>query len=220
MDEQVSAQRARLEDEAEALVSAVAETDVTQEHSLWASFAEAATVEAFCRSWLALQCRMLGGVRAGMVLLGPADRGPFRPVAAWPEGRRNLKHLTKTAERTLAERRGLVSRGEPDEGEPQNGYYEIGYPIEVRGALHGAAVLEVASKSEAKLQGMMRQLHWGAAWLELLISGKRSRPKKKRANAFRRRLTWWPLPSGMRGFCLGDGVGDCRLFRVGGAWLG
>ena len=170
MDEQVSAQRARLEDEAEALVSAVAETDVTQEHSLWASFAEAATVEAFCRSWLALQCRMLGGVRAGMVLLGPADRGPFRPVAAWPEGRRNLKHLTKTAERTLAERRGLVSRGEADEGDPQNGHYEIGYPIEVRGALHGAAVLEVASKSEAKLQGMMRQLHWGAAWLELLFS--------------------------------------------------
>ena len=34
MDEQVSAQRARLEDEAEALVSAVAETNVTQEHSL------------------------------------------------------------------------------------------------------------------------------------------------------------------------------------------
>lgn len=170
MDEQVSTQRARLEDEAEALVSAVAETDVTQEHSLWASFAEAATVEAFCRSWLALQCRMMGGVRAGMVLLGPADRGPFRPVAAWPEGRRNLKHLTKTAERTLAERRGLVSRGEPVEGEPQDGHYEIGYPIEVRGALHGAAVLEITPKSEAKLQGMMRQLHWGAAWLELLFS--------------------------------------------------
>ncbi|MBH0199690.1 MAG: HlyD family efflux transporter periplasmic adaptor subunit [Nitrospira sp.] len=170
MDEQVSAQRARLEDEAEALVSAVADTDVTQEHSLWASFAEAATVEAFCRSWLALQCRMMGGVRAGMVLLGPADRGPFRPVAAWPEGRRNLKHLTKTAERTLAERRGLVARGEPAEGEPQDGHYEIGYPIEVRGALHGAAVLEITPKSEAKLQGMMRQLHWGAAWLELLFS--------------------------------------------------
>lgn len=170
MDEQVSTQRARLEDEAEALVSAVAETDVTQEHSLWASFAEAATVEAFCRSWLALQCRMMGGVRAGMVLLGPADRGPFRPVATWPEGRRNLKHLTKTAERTLAERRGFVVRGEPAEGEPQDGHYEIGYPIEARGALHGAAVLEITPKSEAKLQGMMRQLHWGAAWLELLFS--------------------------------------------------
>jgi hypothetical protein len=79
MDEQVSSQRASLQDEAAALASTVAQADVTQEHSLWTSFAEAATVEAFCRSWLALQCRMMGGVRAGMVLLGPADRGPFRP---------------------------------------------------------------------------------------------------------------------------------------------
>jgi RND family efflux transporter MFP subunit len=170
MDEQVSSQRASLQGEAEALISTVAQADVTQEQALWSSFAEASTVEAFCRSWLALQCRMIGGVRAGMVLLGPADRGPFRPVATWPEGRRNLKHLTKTAERTLADRRGLVLRGEPAEGETENGHYEIGYPIEARGSLHGATVLEVTPKSEAKLQGMMRQLHWGAAWLELLFS--------------------------------------------------
>lgn len=170
MDEQVSAQRADLQGEAEAMVAAVAQADVTEEHGLWTAFAEAATVDAFCRSWLALQCRMMGGVRAGMILLGPADRGPFRPVATWPEGRRNLKHLTKTAERTLAERRGLVSRAEPDEGQAQNGYYEIGYPIEARGSLHGAAVLEVTPKSEAKLQGMLRQLHWGSSWLELLFS--------------------------------------------------
>lgn len=170
MDERVGAQRAGLQDEAEALAATVVQADVTQEHALWTSFAEASTVEAFCRSWLALQCRMMGGVRAGMVLLGPSDRGPYRPVATWPEGCRTLKHLTKTAERTLAERRGFVSRGEPEEGETQNGHYEIGYPIEARGALHGAAVLEVSLKSETKLQGMMRQLHWGAAWLELLFS--------------------------------------------------
>ena len=170
MDEQVSAQCASLQGEAEALVSTAAQADVTQEHSLWTSFAEASTVEAFCQSWLALQCRLMGGVRAGMVFLGPADRGPFRPVATWPEGRRSLKHLTKTADRTLADRRRLVLRGEPAEGEAENGHYEIGYPIEARGSLYGATVLEVIPKSEAKLQGMMRQLHWGAAWLELLFS--------------------------------------------------
>ena len=170
MDEQVSSQRAILQDEGVALVSTVAQADVTQEHALWTSFAEASTVEAFCQSWLTLQCRMMGGVRAGTVFLGPADRGPFRPVATWPEGRRNLKHPTKTAERTIAGRRGLVARGESVAGETHNGHYEIGYPIEARGALHGATVLEVTPKSEATLQGMMRQLHWGAAWLELHFS--------------------------------------------------
>ncbi|MGE0642378.1 MAG: HlyD family efflux transporter periplasmic adaptor subunit [Nitrospira sp.] len=168
MDEQVSSQRTSLQEEE--LVSAKADTDGIPDDSLWAAFAEAGTVEAFCQNWLALQCRMMGGVRAGMVLLGSPDRGPFRPVAIWPEGFRQLKHLTKTAERTLAERRGLLSRGEPHDGEIQNGAYEIGYPVEVRGALHGAAVLEVVPTTGVKLQGMMRQLHWGAAWLELLFS--------------------------------------------------
>ena len=84
------------------------QVDVTQEQALWAAFAEASTIEAFCQSWLALQCQMMGGTQAGLVLLGPPDRGPFRPVATWPDHRRNLKHLSKTAERTLADRRGIL----------------------------------------------------------------------------------------------------------------
>lgn len=170
MDEDVSSQRASLADEAAAMASAMAQADVTQEHSLWASFTGASTVEAFCRSWLALQCRMIGGVRAGTVLLRTANRDPFRSLAVWPDSRRNLAHLKKTAERTLAERRGLVSRRDTADGDQESGLYEIGYPIEASGVLHGAVVLEVTPKSDAKLQGMMRQLHWGAAWLELLFA--------------------------------------------------
>lgn len=163
-------QRTIVQEEAAARTATLAQTDATQDSSLWTTFAEASTIEAFCRSWLALQCRMISGVQAGVVLIGPADRGPFRPVASWPEGLSNFKHLTKTAERTLAERRGLVVCGELAQGGKQSGPSEIGYPIEVRGVLHGAAVLEVAPKSGVELQGLMRQLHWGAAWLELLFS--------------------------------------------------
>ena len=141
------------------------------DHSLWTTFAEASTVESFCSSWLALQCRQISGVQAGVVLLGTADRGPYRLVTTWPDGRPNLKHLTKTAERTLTERRGVVSRGVGETyAESVGALCEIGYPIEVRGALHGAAVLEVLPASESQLQAMLRQLHWGAAWLELLFS--------------------------------------------------
>jgi RND family efflux transporter MFP subunit len=158
--------------EAAAQVMAESVQPVEQDHRLWATFAEAATVEAFCQSWLALQCGMIGGVRAGLVLLGPPDRGPYRSVATWPAGRRNLKHLTKTAERTLSERRGLLVKSEPDiaNGEQAADCYEVSYPIEVRGVLHGATVLEIPTLSDAKLKGAMRRLHWGAAWLELLFS--------------------------------------------------
>ncbi|MBS0182919.1 MAG: HlyD family efflux transporter periplasmic adaptor subunit [Nitrospira sp.] len=169
MDEQVSAQHAGLKGKAEALIATLAQAEATHDHVLWTAFAEAATVETFCRSWLALQCRLIEGVQAGVVLLGPVDRGPFCPVATWPEGLHNLQHLTNTIERTLGDRRCCVLPSESVDGKPLNRHYEIGCPVEVRGALHGAAVLEITSNSDVERQGMMRQLHWGAAWLELLF---------------------------------------------------
>src|SRR5438093_11488610 len=88
------------------------------ERALWSEFAEAQTAESFCRSWLALQCRMISGVSGGLLLLGAPDRGPFAPAAIWPSPRRNMKYLTRTAERALVERRGLLvrqeSNGTPD----------------------------------------------------------------------------------------------------------
>jgi len=174
MDSQTEAgrQASRRDAEAQVVAESVQSVEQDQEHRLWTTFAEAATVDAFCQSWLALQCGMIGGVRAGLVLLGPPDRGPFRPMATWPPGRRNLKHLTKTAERTLAERRGLLVKSEADAatGESPDDCYEVSYPIEVRGVLHGATVLEIPTRSDAKLKAAMRSLHWGAAWLELLFS--------------------------------------------------
>ena len=113
MDSQTEVEDEALRCEAEAPVADEFVQSAEQEQRLWTTFAEAATVETFCQSWLALQCGMIGGVRAGLLLLGPPDRGPFRPMATWPGGRRHLKHLTKTAEqyplrtsRTVGQGRG------------------------------------------------------------------------------------------------------------------
>ena len=195
MESQTEVERQAFLREAAAQVMAESVQSVEQDHRLWATFAEAATVEAFCQSWLALQCGMIGGVRAGLVLLGPPDRGPYRPVATWPAGRRNLKHLTKTAERTLAERRGLLVKSEPDiaNGEQAGDCYEVSYPIEVRGVLHGATVLEIPTRSDDKLKGAMRRLHWGAAWLELMFSREKVTAEiAARANGSSRRWSWSP----------------------------
>jgi multidrug resistance efflux pump len=162
-----SAQQVNFKSNVGTLASDGAEGDVSQEHGLWTTFSKASTTEVFCQTWLALQCRMIGNVGGGTVFLGHPGRGPFRPVATWPKGRRNLKHLTKTAQRTLAEHRGVVSRGELREGQTHDGHYEIGYPIKVSGAVYGTTVLEVTHQSDGALQGMMRQLQWGTAWLEL-----------------------------------------------------
>lgn len=161
-----------------AAVRAVIDPDT----ALWTEFTEASTVEAFARAWLALQCRLISGVSGGLLLLGTPDRGPFSPAAVWPSPRRNLKYLTAAAERALRERRALLLKREagPDGRER----YDIAYPIEVAGRLHGVVVLDVVARPEPQLQAVRRQLHWGFAWLEVLFR----REEAARDAAVRQRL--------------------------------
>jgi multidrug resistance efflux pump len=106
-----------------------------------------------------------------MVLLGEPDSGPFTPVAVWPDAKLSMHHLTGAAERSLKERRGLLVEKDADPAS-QNHFPEnihIAYPIEVEGKLHGTVVLGVDETDRNAVQAIMRQLHWRAAWLEVLI---------------------------------------------------
>ncbi len=107
------------------------------DRSLWAEFAEAATAESFCRSWLAIQCRKIGGVRGGLVLIGPPGSGPFSPAAVWPSPQRNVKYLAAAAEQALKEARGVLLKRDPT-AEPESPSYErydIAYPFQLDGKL-------------------------------------------------------------------------------------
>lgn len=135
---------------------------------VWQQFAEANTPQLFCQSWLTLQCRYLDGVKCAMVLLGPPDEGPFSPVAFWPDAKLNMTHLAGAVDRALRERRGLlIEVDSPTESHPEN--YHVAYPIEVSGKLHGVVVLEVAWRPEKEMQNILRLLHWGAAWIEVMV---------------------------------------------------
>lgn len=142
-----------------------------QETNLWRRFAEATDLKTFCQSWLSLQCSMFKGVRSALVLLGPPDRGPFTPIAIWPAPNFNVTHLTTSAERSLKERRGILLRNHSTSSSeielPE--YLQISYPIEVSGRIHGVVVLEMEDRSSQEVQAVMRQLHWGSAWLEVMI---------------------------------------------------
>jgi len=106
-----------------------------------------------------------------MVLLGQPDQGPFTPLAVWPDAKLSLHHLTGIAESSLKERRGLLietnSQSAPEKPFPET--YQIAYPLEVSGKLHGVVVCGVDQQDKKEVQQMMRQLHWGAAWLEVLL---------------------------------------------------
>ncbi|UCD79015.1 MAG: HlyD family efflux transporter periplasmic adaptor subunit [Desulfobacterales bacterium] len=141
------------------------------DYVFWRQFAGATTPKEFCQSWLPLQCRQLKGVRCAMVLLGEPDSGPYTPVAVWPDAKLSMHHLTGAAQNALKERRGLLLETDlqPTPENPSPESYHIAYPIEVSGVLHGVVVLGVDERDRKEVQTIMRQLHWGAAWLEVLI---------------------------------------------------
>jgi RND family efflux transporter MFP subunit len=118
-----------------------------------------------------LQCRMISGANGGVVLLGAAEENrPFSPVALWPDKRQELRHLAEVAERSLAERRGLILKCtlEPNGAEPQT-RFDVAYPIQLAGRICGVVALDVDSVPEASLRQIMRQLQWGSAWMEVLF---------------------------------------------------
>src|SRR5258708_4957617 len=138
-----------------------AERDIANEALTWASFAAARFASEFCQSWLKLQCRIVSGTRAGLLLLENED-GSFAPAATWAIEGRDVAGLVPTAERALRERRGVVER-------TGDGDAHAAYPVDIQGKLWGVVVVDLGSASEDALQGALRRLHWGAGWLESLF---------------------------------------------------
>lgn len=142
-----------------------------RDNDLWRRFAEAATQGEFAESWLSLQCTMVAGVRSALLLLGTPDKGPFFPAAVWPAPDFDVNHLVPAAERALKERRGFLAEHQPTgrNGGPPARTVHIAHPVTALGKLHGAVVLEVPGQSDDRIQDVMRRLHWGTAWLEVMV---------------------------------------------------
>jgi GAF domain-containing protein len=155
--------------ETAALVSAAsAGQQQDAESQSWSAFASAGSQNTFCQAWLALQCAQVPRVQAALLLLKEDGSEAYVPAAVWPDPTRDLSYLTRAAERALAERRGMVLGLNKDEGQAP-GSVHIGFPIEVDAAVMGAVVLDVAARPEQQLKAILRQLLWGAGWLESLF---------------------------------------------------
>jgi len=138
------------------------------DETLWREFAEASTADAFYRSWLALQCRFIDGVGSAVVVAAAGTTGRFAPVAVWPAGTRSASHLGEAADKALAERRGVVLR-QPANGTGEGERYDLAYPIQTAGKVYGVVALDIAARPDTELQAVLRQLQWGAGWLELVV---------------------------------------------------
>lgn len=153
----------------DAHVIATSAASTQHQQGIWLEFAGATTSESFCHAWLALLCRQMTDVTGALVLLGPADTGPYTPAAAWPRPQRELEYLSAAAERAVTERRGVVVEGVA-EGSASGGHHlHLAYPLEVSGRLHGVVVVQANPRPSEAVQALLQQVHWGIAWLETLI---------------------------------------------------
>jgi hypothetical protein len=142
----------------------------TADAPAWATFATASSDAEFCAAWLALQCGVVVGARTGLLLLRPPGGQAYVPAAVWPDPRRDVSYLTEAAERALTARRGVVLGVDAAEREyVAPGMMHVAYPVEAGGEIHGTVVVEIVARPEAQLQAVLRQLLWGAGWLEALL---------------------------------------------------
>lgn len=135
--------------------------DGSEEGSFWAEFAGAQSPAAFCRAWLAIQCRAIDGARAGLLLTEQAERS-YLPAARWPDALNDFARLGEVAQRCIAARSALVEPGYADS-------LMLGQPVEADQRVVAAVVVELATRGDDQLRRIMQQLRWGSGWLVALF---------------------------------------------------
>ncbi len=136
---------------------------------LWKDFVDAEQLDDAAGYWLSLQAAMISGVTRAVIVLAKGKGAPMTPVSFWPEGQRGTLGLTEAAELALQERRTVLR----DTGQRQQQLNfraaYIGYPLVLNEEVFGVVALEIALRPEPMMRAVVRQLQWGAAWLELMV---------------------------------------------------
>ncbi len=150
------------------------------DQALWSRFREADDAQVYLSVWLALQCRQLGTEVAGVLLMGEPERGPFTPVAAWPDTSPAPQAVIDAAQQAVQQRRGVVL----GEG---SGERILAHPLTVHEQLYGVVAIQVADPALQTID-LFRRLQWGASWIEVLTrrqqEGLDAELREKSATAF------------------------------------
>ncbi len=136
-----------------------------------ASLVQAETPAEVARVWLDAFWEEPDQGRRGVVLIGPADRGPYAPIATWPPGRSSddVAALLPLAEQCMTKGTGL-QRGRPSgrallsmEGPA------FAEPLLVDGSLHGAVAIEYAPQAELDAADAADALRLAMGWLQAIV---------------------------------------------------
>ena len=150
-------------------VIATYQADEDSDSTAWETLKSSGDPEAFAAAWLELQCHLIENVTQAMVVFGFPDRGPFKPVAVWPEGSSGNPELAKAIETSVTGRQTIV--------QPKDGIIVI--PLLVDNKICGSVALDVDSTDEATLNACLEKLGWGSVWLEAFIRRQKFTPSDR-----------------------------------------
>jgi len=139
------------------------------DHSLWQELAQAGDSEHFFLAWLSLQCSRIPGVRAGIVLAETSAEKTFAVAANWPQAEGVTEALLDVARSSLDESEAIVVDMQHEYAgqfpvEPDS--VALAFPLKIQDQIVCVAALELSDKQHRDLEAVMRQLQWGASWLE------------------------------------------------------
>ena len=148
-------------------LSSTGRTDGATEPDFWRTLAQTESLAEFARAWITLVGRSAEGMRAGALLLGATEKGPFEPLAWFPDGSAAADgaFMAKSA----AVLNAAIERRKPAIENSDDGVSRIGYPLVFSGALHGAVLVEARTGDAAVARRLLRHLQWSAAGVEAFL---------------------------------------------------
>jgi multidrug resistance efflux pump/putative methionine-R-sulfoxide reductase with GAF domain len=112
---------------------------------------------------------MISGVVRGVVVLGAADKGPFKTAACWPTKSDQLGYLLATVQAALAKRCSVIQNQPAAAENNPAARQHVACPLLIDGRLSGVVALEIESRPEPQQHTVLQLLQWGAACLGILI---------------------------------------------------
>lgn len=132
-----------------------------QQDTLWTLASDAADAPQFGAAWLALQCSMVPDAVRAVLVMGPADTGPFLPVAFWPPEQGASALLAEVAELALQARQAIIQHEDDSSA--------LALPVLLQGHLHALVALETHGRSDAGMAQLTRQMQWGVQGIEAAL---------------------------------------------------
>jgi hypothetical protein len=147
---------------------------------VWRVLAQTEQLKDFVRAWIFLLARSTEGWRRGEILLGPPERGPFEPIARFPDGQDAddaafSGKLAPVLRATIERRRPAIEKSD-------DATSRVGFPLIFSGHLYGAVLVEAGSDSAADLRRIVRHLQWSAAGIEAFLGRDASRQHRVAAD--------------------------------------